>query len=376
MLKHEHIKKYIRGDIDESLLKLVVTSRDENILFKILFDLIDQCDTQEISANKISIDRKELQFSAIDGFIEEIIAGSKDSKKIVRFIELLYHSPDFYSKLITKFNQLQPLLDNVEVEELRENDIKSDNDILNLVKKNIGYDSNTDKLHLSVLDNTEKKHKNIWSIPVVRQFAYAAAALLLIVPSIYFLNYQYHTTYKNHMAQNLLEENYRIYISGQPRLSGGYQSTGISQLMSSEEDSLNYLDHAREIIDEVLKHDSNDKQALHLKAQVLMMQEQYHKADSLLNIALIQETTSPEMLNDLGVIYFAKKEWQKAKTFFKLSLKPDPNYPEAYYNLALTEINLGNKKEAKDAINLFLKLENDPGWKNAGLNLLSTMEGD
>ena len=377
MLKHEDIKKYIIGDIDESLLNLISTLRDENFLFQVIFNLIDQVDTDKIlSVSTISVDRKELQFSTIDILIEEIIAGSADSSKRSRFIQLLYHSPDFYIRLITKFNQIHPLLDNDEVKELNEINIKTDDDILDLIRKNIGNAYATDGLHLRVTENAEKKLKNIWTMPVVRRFVYAAAAVLLIVPSIYFLNYQYHTTYKNHIAQNLLEENYRIYISGQPRLSGGYQSTGISQLMSGDEDSLNYLNHAKEIINEVLKYDSNDKQALHLKAQVLIMQEQNHKADSLLNIALSQETTSPEMLNDLGVVYFAKKEWQKAKTFFKLCLKQDPNYTEAYYNLALTEINLSNIDDARSAIDSFLKLEIDPGWKNAGLNLLSTMEGD
>ncbi|MBN1406315.1 MAG: tetratricopeptide repeat protein [Calditrichaceae bacterium] len=377
MLKHEDMKRYISGEVDNSLLKEIRNLKKDCTLFQIFFDWIDHIDKQALALTaKISVDRNEIDFSSIEVLIEEIILGTVNSNKKTRVAALLYHSPVFYYRLVTKLHQVQQLLDGAEAKEIGEINVMTDNQILNIIRNKIEFNSDKNESQLKKSDKGEQKSINIWTLPAFRRFIYAAAAILLIVPSIYFLYYQYNTTYKNHIAQNLLHENYQIYINDQPRLSGAYQSTGISQLMADEEGDLEYLKSSDKLITETLTYSSKDARALHLKAQILIIQKQYDRADSILNVALSQDFKSSEMLNDLGAVYFAKKEWQKAKTFFKLSLKENPNFPEAYYNLALTEFNLGNAQNARDVVDYYLKLEKDPGWINAGLNLISTMEGD
>lgn len=376
MIAHEDVKKYIQGNINESLLEQISKIRKENVLYQILFDLIDQVDKRSIIAKKVSINKKDLQFAEIELLFEEIVAGSADTTLKNRFIGLLYHSSNFYSRLVTKINQVSPLLDTSVVEELSEVAVKSDEGILASLKEEICGDSKLNRLFLRKTKVDKEKPSESILIPTIRRFVYAIAAVLIIAPSIYFINNQYKTTYKKYTVQNVLKENYRIYMAEQPRISGGYHSTGISQLMAGEDDSLEYLDNAEKITDEILDYELTNYHALHLQAQIMIIRGQYTKADSVLNVALNQESKSPEMLNDLGVVYFGKEEWQKARTFFKLSIKQDLTFSEAYYNLALTELNLGNIIEAKAAVNLFLIYEKNQGWKNAGLNMLNTMEGD
>jgi hypothetical protein len=373
-LKHEQLKKYIRGEVNDNLLNEVNTLKDNYIFFEAIFKNIDSINGKAVAERPSTTNHEEANFENVEKYIEELIAGNIDTDRQQRFVELLYHSPNFYNRLQTKLSQIIPLLKDGENTESNKIKIKSNDEIiaeLQALSKNKS-ESNQNILKMHSAESHHLNHKST----VLRKFIYAAAAVLLIAPSIYFLNSQYQTAYKDQIVQNLLEDNYRIYMAEQPRLSGNYQSTGISQLMSGDNDSLNYLKQANEKVNEVLNYDPDDMHAMHLKAQIMILKDNYQKADSILNLALGKESRSPQMLNDLGVVYYGKKEWHKAKTFFKLSVKQDPNYPEAYYNLALTEIKLGNQQEAEKAIEKFLENETDPGWKNAGLSLRQTMEGN
>ena len=375
-ITHDNFNSYLDSDPDKSLAGVISELRNQSILYDAIFSLIDRTDCTMIAHDGILLKKSELQFPSIELMLEHIISGTISENGIYRFLKLMYHSANFFERVMTKVDQINAIQFEHLAAENNGVKIKSDHEIIYLIKNEMNPVYNSANRLENADTDLPVKPDNVIMMPVVRKFIIAAAAVLILVPVVYFITSQYKTTYKNNEARAILKENYRIYMKNQPRISGGYQSTGISQLMSGEEDSLDYLNIARELVDEVLIYKSRQKQALHLEAQILIMQQKYQAADSVLNIALNQDFKSPEMLNDLGVVYFAKKEWKKAETFFKLSVKQDSNYPEAYYNLALTEINLGHIQEARETVKYYLGIETDPGWKNAGLNLLSTMEGE
>ena len=66
-------------------------------------------------------------------------------------------------------------------------------------------------------------------------------------------------------------------MSETPRLSGGYASTGISMLMSDEDEKENYLDSASRKIKIADDYDSGLADAKQLQAQIFFIQKQEYK---------------------------------------------------------------------------------------------------
>jgi Tfp pilus assembly protein PilF len=167
----------------------------------------------------------------------------------------------------------------------------------------------------------------------------------------------------------VLKNNYRIYIEN-TRLSGGYLSTGISMLMSADDESSSYLETARNDLLKAIHHGSKSQAAIQLLAHVYIIEKNYLKADSLLSI--LQNTAS--VYNDLGVLYAEQKEWGEAANQHQLALNTDSHFTEAYYNLALMKIKLGSTDDAISLLETYIRLETDTVWINAAQHILERIE--
>jgi tetratricopeptide (TPR) repeat protein len=61
-------------------------------------------------------------------------------------------------------------------------------------------------------------------------------------------------------------------------------------------------------------------------------------------------------INELGAAYYGLKNYKEAAKQFRKAVDKDENYARGYYNLAQTELDAGNKAEAKKAFEKLKKL--------------------
>lgn len=211
---------------------------------------------------------------------------------------------------------------------------------------------------------------------LVPQLAYALVLLIAVVGGTFGGFRYYQTTYRINKAESLLTENHRIYMANTSRPSGGYASKGIDVPMAGEEsaEKSSYLTQAFSLAEQAVENGSKSPKARLLQAQVFIIQKEYHKADSVFN--LIDDKYLDIVLNDLGVLKYNQEEWQQAKEFFEAAIQANPEFTEAYYNLALAQNKLGKKEVAISTLNKYLSLENDEGWKNAALSFLQKLQNE
>lgn len=254
-----------------------------------------------------------------------------------------------------------------------------------------------ESLFKKILSNIKKSLEKIRDIPVpqprpvpvsikgpwarklekilVPQLAYGLG-LLIAVGGGGFGGYRYYaTTYRLNQTQEILTENYKIYQGGTPRLSGGYASKGIGELMAPAE-MPSYLNQAFSLTKKAIASGSKSHKARLLQAQIFIIHKNYHKADSVLTLIEEQDKHLAPVLNDVGVLKYKKEEWQKAVDYFEAAIQANPDFTEAFYNLALAQNKLGKGEEAISTLNEYLKFKNDVGWKRAALDFLNELKED
>ncbi len=91
------------------------------------------------------------------------------------------------------------------------------------------------------------------------------------------------------------------------------------------------------------------------------------KAKESYEKALRIRSDYPEVYYNLGLLFFKNKEFEKAKTCFEKAIVIRPDYTQAYYNLALISAQLNKHEEAIDAYTKVLELS--PDKVEAKLNL-------
>jgi tetratricopeptide (TPR) repeat protein len=211
-----------------------------------------------------------------------------------------------------------------------------------------------------------------------RSPALASLALLLLSIGIYQGLRFYNRSWPLTEAEQLLQQNYRVYMKDTARLSGGYHSTGVGALMSGEEadrkPETSFSGQALALAQKAATKGANPDKIRQIEAQVYIIQNEYAKADSLYQQIEGPESRSAPLLNDQGVLRFAQQDWEKAQEYFEASLKVDPNLREAWYNLALVKAQRGDLRGASSALGRYLKLETDEGWRNAGLEFQKRLQ--
>jgi len=206
----------------------------------------------------------------------------------------------------------------------------------------------------------------IWR-PVVTFFV----LFIFIAGAFWGIRY-YNTTYKISRAGKLLLNNHRIHIED-ARLSGGYSSTGISMLMAPDPKKIEYIEQAKSKLDKAIKKDTRFLKANRLLAQVFIIEKLNSQADSVFSAMGDTVYNSAALLNDRGVLYFQQRDWKKAALHFQLALEIDKNFLEAYYNLALVKMKLGELEEAISILNIYVKSEQNGEWRDAAHRLINTI---
>ncbi len=199
-----------------------------------------------------------------------------------------------------------------------------------------------------------------------RPLAAAAVIVLALVVGSRGMRY-YQRDYQIAQATKLLKEQHRIFIKD-ARLSGGYASSGISILMGEAEEQ-HYLKQSRTRLEKAIGHGDESIQARQLLAQILIIEKEYTRADSILRSLAPVASRSPALLNDLGVYYFQRQDWANAEKYFLEAVKADPKFPEARYNLALVKLKTGTEEEATAIVDEYLQIETDENWKRAAQSL-------
>jgi tetratricopeptide (TPR) repeat protein len=211
---------------------------------------------------------------------------------------------------------------------------------------------------------------------IAPKLGFAMAAVVLIFGAYAGVRY-YQTSYKISQAASLLKDHYRVFFENTPRLSGDYGSTGILALMDADEPESTYLERALRLIEQAVQSGATAPQAKQLSAQIFYIEKEYSRTDSVLRSLSVEERKAAPVLNDLGVLSFAKADWQTANSYFEAAIEADPNFKEAYYNAALAQTKLGNKNDARAKLQIFMELETDEGWINAARQFMKNLsEGE
>src|SRR5262249_15427799 len=201
---------------------------------------------------------------------------------------------------------------------------------------------------------------------------FAALALSALVVGTYQGIRYYHISRPMAQAEEILQQNYRVYMKDTARLSGGYHSSGVAALMSQKEEKeseLSYSNKALALTEEAASNGADQDKVREIEAQIYVIQHDYAKAESLYQQIHTPLKDSAALLNDQGVLCFSRGDWDKAQAYFEASLKANQQFKEAWYNLALVKTNERDTQGALTALERYLTIETDEGWRNAALEL-------
>ena len=66
---------------------------------------------------------------------------------------------------------------------------------------------------------------------------------------------------------------------------------------------------------------------------------------------------SDQLLNDSGLVYYYKNQFQQALKEFETALRANPKNPKIYYNIARAQNQLNNPKAAEEALKKAIELK-------------------
>jgi len=103
-------------------------------------------------------------------------------------------------------------------------------------------------------------------------------------------------------------------------------------------------------------------------ARIYFEEGRYTEALKELELAKAPDKCDAEIYNLFGLVYMAKKEYDKAEEAFKEAIKLDPNFSEAYTNLGSLKMLQGKYKEA---ISYFEEALKNPLYLNPHIALIN-----
>ncbi len=209
---------------------------------------------------------------------------------------------------------------------------------------------------------------SLWRSP-----ALATLALLLLALGSYKGIRFYQTSWPMAQAERLLQQNYRVYMKDTARLSGGYRSSGVAALMAGGSEG-SYAEQALALTQEAARKGANPDRVRKIEAQVYVIQNDYGKAESAYEQMGGAERHSAAFWNDRGVVRFGQQDWERAQQYFEASLRGDEQFKEAWYNLALVKEKRHDRRGALSALERYLTLETDEGWRNAALEFKKRLQ--
>ncbi len=198
-------------------------------------------------------------------------------------------------------------------------------------------------------------------------YALPLAAAFLIAASTFFLKRGQEPVQS--LAEQLRQE--LTLYHGDVRLSGGYQSRPVSQLMSAGE-PVSPLSRLMATLRE--EAGKGDFRARHLLAQAYTAEGRFQQADSLYSLLFASTTADAALLTDQGALAFLKGDLTRAKELFTQALALDQTYAEAIFNLARTEEKLGETKTALHLYARYLELDKESDWSQSARNSIRLLQ--
>jgi tetratricopeptide (TPR) repeat protein len=133
-----------------------------------------------------------------------------------------------------------------------------------------------------------------------------------------------------------------------------------------------HRDHAERICRGVLEQQPRQPDALHLMGQIEMSRRQFEKARQFFKAGLKIAPTNLQMLNNAGWVEKVLKNYEKSEAFFSKALKLNPGYFYARQNLSALYQDQRNFSKAKRLYREVIRQQ--PNLADALANLASILE--
>lgn len=125
---------------------------------------------------------------------------------------------------------------------------------------------------------------------------------------------------------------------------------------------------------EVVKRDSQHKDALYNLAHICFAQKRYDLAADFYQRVIRIDPKDVDAQNNLGAVYQFQGKMAAAKAAYVRALSLDPNLATAYYNLAFIFFKEGDKEKAEKAIEQATKLDpQNPEFSKLEANIKGNM---
>lgn len=389
----DEIVAYLQERSDQRTLNRINEFKEKDSSYQSLFELLDYT-KQELNLSDDLFDQEytQLGISEKDDFLMRLFSGNLQPDDNYLFLNELNHSSSkLYDDLVgdLKSSTIVPRIPFWErvpwlARVFSQPSVPSKDKVLETITSGQRHLSQTS-------EDTEEQ--GLVRIPSFSNFrfkpavglSYAFVILLVCGGGIWGGLSYYNTSYKINRAESLLNMNYKIFIENTPRLSGRYPSTGVGPEMGGVAQTSDYLSQASELLHTAIRNGSESPKMKHLLSQVsliasmspeVVLPAKAVRVDSILDLLSKTQPKSPEILNDLGVSEFIKKNWQQAESFFRAATTVDSTYAEAYYNLALIQIESGLRNDAILTIEKFLTFETEKEWQLAAEALELTLNNE
>ncbi|OGF68205.1 MAG: hypothetical protein A2Y62_05460 [Candidatus Fischerbacteria bacterium RBG_13_37_8] len=117
----------------------------------------------------------------------------------------------------------------------------------------------------------------------------------------------------------------------------------------------NRMQDALNDFNKVIELDEKNSEAYSKIGNIFFMTKDYQKAEAYYQKALQHDEKRTDALNGIGALMLQQKRYQAAIEYFKRALKNEPTFYEAYINLAIGYISMGNYSEARYYLETLLK---------------------
>jgi Tfp pilus assembly protein PilF len=120
------------------------------------------------------------------------------------------------------------------------------------------------------------------------------------------------------------------------------------------------------VLKEALTYNQDGEKARLRLAQYFLLQEMEGSADSLLKLLEAASPQNAAVLNDRGIWFFQREQFDAAAAAFQRAYEMNPRLDEALYNLAIVQARLGNNAAAEANWKKYIALANIKAeWRNA-----------
>ena len=177
-LPHKHVVAYLLGRSEEVAGDYIAKLKNDDQVIHILFELIDRYKVREQALESPYTPEVSTTFSDMEELLLRLFSGEAGNDDIQQFTAGLVGSPVFYERLLINLSQTLPEIPLDEVPQIAQIRIKTDEEILALVKSR-------GKRTVPRLTGVVTPARR-WSAGEIRILAYAFAFLIVAI-SVFFL---------------------------------------------------------------------------------------------------------------------------------------------------------------------------------------------